>query len=82
MLQAYLWFLGTLAKLRKATVSLMSVHPSVYMEQLDSHWTDFHEISYLSIFRKSIEKIQVPLKSEKITGALRGDLCTFMTISR
>jgi hypothetical protein len=35
--------------------------PSVRMEQLVSHWTDFHEIWYLSIFRKSI---QVPLKSD------------------
>jgi len=31
------------------------------MEQLDSHWTDFHEIWYLRIFRKSVEKIEVSL---------------------
>jgi hypothetical protein len=24
------------------------------MQQLGSHWTDFHEILYLSIFRKSV----------------------------
>jgi hypothetical protein len=35
------------------------------MEQLDSHWTDFHEILYLSIFLKFSEKIKVLLKSEK-----------------
>jgi hypothetical protein len=29
------------------------------MEQLGSHWTDFHEIWYLSIFRKSVEQIQL-----------------------
>jgi len=27
------------------------------MEQLDSHWKDFHEILYLSIFPKSVKKI-------------------------
>ena len=35
------------------------------MEQLGSHCRDFHEIWYFKIFRKSIEKIQVPLKSDK-----------------
>ena len=34
---------------------------SVRMEQLGSHWTDFHEIWYLNIFRKSVGKIQVLL---------------------
>jgi hypothetical protein len=34
-----------LAKLRKATIDfVMSVCPSVWIEQLGSHWTDFHEI--------------------------------------
>jgi len=28
------------------------------MEQLGSYWTDFHEILYLNIFRKYVEKIQ------------------------
>ena len=38
-------YLGAFAKLRKATIDLvMSVCPSVRMEQLGSHWTDFHEI--------------------------------------
>jgi len=37
-------FLGAFAKLRKATIRVMSVHPSLLMEQLGSHWTDFHEI--------------------------------------
>jgi len=37
--------LGTFAKLRKATVSfVIPVRPSVCMEQLGSHWTDFYEI--------------------------------------
>jgi hypothetical protein len=58
-------FLGAFAKLRKATIScVMSVRLSVRMEQLGSHWTDFHEILYSRIFRKSAEKIQVSLKSD------------------
>jgi len=32
------------------------------MEQFGSNWTHFHEIWYLSIFRKSLEKIQLSLK--------------------
>ena len=40
-----------------------SVPPSVFVEYLGSYWTDFHEIWHLSIFRKSVEKIQVSLKS-------------------
>jgi hypothetical protein len=36
-------FLGSFAKLRKATTTfVMSVCPSVRMEQLGSYWTDFH----------------------------------------
>jgi len=38
------------------------------MEKLGSHWTDFHEISYLTIFRISVEKIQVSLKYDKNNG--------------
>jgi hypothetical protein len=30
--------------------------PSVRMQQLGSHLTDFHEIWYLSIIRKSVKK--------------------------
>ena len=47
---------------------LRHVCPSVRMEQLGSHWTDFYEIWYLNIFRKSAEKIQVSLKSDKSNG--------------
>jgi len=38
------------------------------MEQRDSHWKDFHEILYLSIFRKSVEKVQTDLKYNKNLG--------------
>jgi len=38
---------------------------SVPMKQLGSHRTDSQEILNLSTFRKFVEKIQVPLKSDK-----------------
>jgi len=38
------------------------------MEQLDSHSTDFPDILYLSISLKSLEKIEVSLKSDKNSG--------------
>jgi hypothetical protein len=61
-------FLGEFAKLWKATISIvMSVRPSIRMEQLGFHWTDFHEIWYLS-FPKSVDKIQDSLKPEKNKG--------------
>ena len=44
---------------------------SVCTEQLGSHRTAFHEILYLTIFRKSVYKIQASLKSKNnkyITG--------------
>jgi len=48
--------------------SCLSVRPSVSMQQLVSHRTDFHEIWYLRVFRKSVKKIQVSLKSDKNNG--------------
>jgi len=38
------------------------------MGQLGSRWTDMHEISYVNIFLKSVEKIHVSLKSDKNNG--------------
>jgi hypothetical protein len=49
--------------------------------ELGSHWKDFHEIWYLSIFRKSVEIFQIPLKL-RITGTLDEDPCKFMVVSR
>jgi hypothetical protein len=65
-------FLGSFVKLLKATIScVMSVRPFVHMEQLGSHWTDFHGIYYLSIFfEKLVKKIQVSSKSDKNKGPL------------
>ena len=41
--------------------SCLSIRLSVRMEQLGSHWTEFHKVWYLSNFRKSVEKIHVSL---------------------
>jgi hypothetical protein len=61
--------LGATANLRNATISfIMHVRPSVRMEKLGSHWTDFDEIWHLSFFRKSVDKTQVSLKSDKNNG--------------
>jgi len=58
--------LGVLTKLREVTISfVVFVCPSVRMEQLCSHWTDFHEILYLRILGKYVEEIQVSSKPDK-----------------
>ncbi len=41
---------------------------SVRVEQLCSHWMNFHEIWYVSIFWKSVSNIKVSLKSDKNDG--------------
>jgi hypothetical protein len=56
-LSAVSYSLGALAKLQKAAITFvvffyLPARPSV--KQLGSHWTDFHEILYLGIFRKSV----------------------------
>jgi hypothetical protein len=65
--QHCLWELSDLIlfKLRQATICfVMSVRLSVRMEHLGSYRRHFHDIWYLSIFRKSVEKIQVSLTSD------------------
>ena len=53
-------FLVAFKKLRKATISLsMFFRPPARMERLGYHWVDFHEIRYVSGFRKSVEAIQI-----------------------
>jgi hypothetical protein len=59
-------FFGAFAKLRKDTISFaMSIRLSVRIHKHGSHWTDCHEVWYLRIFRKSVEKLHVSLKSDK-----------------
>ena len=53
---------GALEKLRKES---MSVVMSVRVQQLGCHWMDFHEIWNLSIFRKSVDKLQLSSNSDK-----------------
>ena len=48
--------------------SCLSVLPSFPKQQVGSVWTNFHGIWNLSIFRKSVEKIQDLLKSGEIKG--------------
>jgi hypothetical protein len=58
----------------------MSVRPSVRIEQLGFLWTDFHEICYSNVFRKSVEKTQDSLKYDKNNGHINEDVCTFKTV--
>ena len=58
-------FLGPFAKLRKATLSFVM---SVRSEQFVSHWRIFMKSDIWIFFRKSVEKIQVSLKSDKNKG--------------
>ena len=41
---------------------------SVRKVELGSHWTDFHKISYLRVFGKSVVKVHVSLKSSRNNG--------------
>ena len=52
-------FVRRVRKIPKSDYLLRHVRPSVRMEQLGSHWTDFHEISFLIIYRNSVEKTQI-----------------------
>ena len=62
-------FSGAFANFRKVTITIvMSVHPSVRMEQLGSYFTGLDESWYLNFFRKSVEKIQFSLKPVKNKG--------------
>ena len=61
------------AKLRKATTDfVMSVCPSVRMEQLGYHWTAFREILCLSILRKPVKELKcIKIWEENICFAWR-----------
>jgi hypothetical protein len=67
----YVHFFRRVRKITKSDYYLRHVCPSVCPHATTgSYWTDFHEILYLSVLRKSVEKIQVSLKPDKITGTL------------
>ena len=66
---------------RKVTISFVMSVLSFRVGHLGFHWTEFYEIWYLSIFRKSVEKIQVLLKYDKNNGTLHSYVFTFTIIS-
>ena len=66
--ESHAGILQALVKSREATISFLASVLSVRIEHLGSHWTDFHKIWYLSIFRKFVEKITVSLKYDKNSG--------------
>jgi hypothetical protein len=72
-------------KIMKSNCELLRAHPSIrlsFSAWIRLHWIDFDEISYMSFYRKSVPKIEVPLKSENNKGYFRRRLFTFVTISR
>ena len=63
------WFYRCFHKIARAAIGFVtSVCLSVRTEHLGWHWTDFYQIWYVSIFRKSVEKFEVRLKSDKNIG--------------
>jgi hypothetical protein len=69
----------------KATISfVMSVRLPVHTEQLGSHWTDFQEFLYLSIFRNLSRKFEFYQQRTRTSGTLQEDQynLTFFIISR
>ena len=74
-------FLGEFSNLRKATISFMSVSPSVRMEQLGCHQTYFHKILYLRTLRKSVKKFKFCYILTTIIGTIHEDRYTFLFIS-
>ena len=59
--------------MRKADIFFVTtLHLSIRMEQLGSHLMDIHEIWYLIIIPKFVEKIQVLLQYDKNNGYFKG----------
>ena len=59
-------FVHIFTKLWNTTISyVISLGPSVCMEQLGSHLTDVHEIWNFRIYQKSFEKIWLSLQSSE-----------------
>jgi len=54
----FLWTRSQNCEKRLLASPCLSVCLSVRIEQLSSHLTGFHEILYLGIFGKSVQKIQ------------------------
>jgi hypothetical protein len=72
-------FLGTFASSQKKTLSfVISVHPSVLMYQIGSHWTHFREIWYRTLLEDLSSKSKCGYNLTKIWGTLQGELSTFV----
>jgi hypothetical protein len=52
------------------------------MQRLGSHWMDFHDILYLSIFVDLWRKFNVRSNLTRKTGTLQEELYTFLIITR
>ena len=63
----YCWYLGAFVKFAKSDCQLCHGCPSGCDTSAPTG-TDFHEIWYRKIFKKSIDKVQVSIKSDKNTG--------------
>ena len=76
-------FLGAFAKLRQATIIFIaSIRPSVRMEQLGSHWTDFYGSLFLSIFQKKCrENLSLIKIGKEYRFFLDKDQYTFLATS-
>jgi len=59
--------------MRKSTIGCLSVH----IEQLGSHWTDFHEIGIRVLFENLLRNFRFPYNRTRILGTLQEDLNTF-----
>ena len=80
----FLWCCRRFRKIAKSNYLLLHVYPSavsVRMEQLGSHWTDFHEIWYMSIFEAMSRKLKFYYNLTRITATLLEDQYTFSIIS-
>ena len=60
----------------------VSVCPDVRTCQRGRHWTEFYKIYNRENWRRYVEKIQMWLKSDKISGILHQDLRTFLSFSK
>ena len=59
----------------------MSHRLSIHMEQISSHWTDFHGIRYIYILEHLLRIFKFHLNLTRVTGTLHWDSCTFVIIS-
>ena len=70
-------------KISKSDYYLCHICLSVCIEKLGSHWTDFHEILYVNILQKYVDKIlRLYYSPTRITDTFHEDMFTFITVFR